>query len=431
MKKSAFSVVILLSFVILLVIASFSLASCSGSVHINQPPSHILERVFASQSASTPTAAGGLVIIDGEYDTLGRGEISAGVSPGLMATDPERSVLLAFDSATNRVDVVNTTTEKVTGTVQLPGPTISMVAPNAEVGYAAVPSAPLYGAPNGGVVFMNLTSPSVTATISVPNAQTVVSNPAGTELLVFSNDSDSVTVVFPLALNLGTPLTATIPGFDRPVNAVFSTDGTTAYILNCGAECGGTQASVQLMDMTTTPPTPGTLVPVDGATIAFLHNTNLWVAGNSPTNSACTGETTAATTCGRLDTVDVSTMTVTGSITITDGYHDRIDFGLGGQLFIGSYACTNIGNVNNVQGEVRGCLSIYNAVNNTVVIPPDNGNVTGLQSFTTRYVEYVAEGGNLRVYSTTSDSLLINSYIETGTIVITGVITDVKAVDFF
>jgi hypothetical protein len=100
-------------------------------------------------------------------------------------------------------------------------------------------------------------------------------------------------------------------------------------------------------------------------------------------------------------------------------------------LFIGAHTCTNVGNVNNVTGEVRGCLSIYNVNNHTVVIPPDNGDVTGLQSFTTRYVEYVAEGGNLRVYDTIKDILLENDFISTGTITITGVITDVKAVDFF
>ncbi len=27
--------------------------------------------------------------------------------------------------------------------------------------------------------------------------------------------------------------------FDRPVKAVFSADGSTAYVLNCGPECGG------------------------------------------------------------------------------------------------------------------------------------------------------------------------------------------------
>ena len=69
--------------------------------------------------------------------------------------------------------------------------------------------------------------------------------------------------------------------------------------------------------------------------------------------------------------------------------------------------------------------------NLTAVIPPDNGDVTGFQSFASRYVEYVAQGGNLRVYDTTIDSLLITQFIETGTITITGQITDVKAVDFF
>jgi hypothetical protein len=155
------------------------------------------------------------------------------------------------------------------------------------------------------------------------------------------------------------------------------------------------------------------------------------VAGNGGPNSLCTGETTAAKTCGRLDTVVLGSMTVTGSAVITDGYHNRIDMGLNGQLFVGSHTCTNVGNVNNVTGDVRGCLSIYNTNNGSVVIPPDNGDVSVMQSFATRYVLYVAEGCNLRVYDTTKDILLENDFISTGTITITGVITDVKAIDSF
>ena len=193
---------------------------------------------------------------------------------------------------------------------------------------------------------------------------------------------------------------------------------------------------MQVLNLGTTPPTAGAAVPVDGATIGYLTGTTLYVAGNSPTNSACTGETTAATTCGRLDFVDLSSMTVTGSAVITDGYHDRIDMPLNGQLFVGSQGCTNVGNVNNPQGEVRGCLSIYDTLNASVVIPPDNGDVTGLQSFSTRDVEYVAEGGNLRVYDTLIDSLLLDNandtnIPETGTVTITGYVIDVKAIDFF
>jgi hypothetical protein len=380
---------------------------------------------------SSPTAAAGLVIIDGENDTIGRGGITAGGAPGLMAISVERSTLLAFDSSSNRVEVINTRTESTTGAIQLPGPTTSMVAPESGVAYAAVPTAALNGTSPGAVVAMNLTAGGVTATIGVPNAQTVVSNNNGTQLLVFSNDSDSVTVVSPLVLYQGLPLTVAVPGFDRPVNAVMAGDGVTAYILNCGAQCGGTQASVQILNLGTTPPTAGASVPVDAATVGLINGSTLFVAGTSPTNKACTGQTTGAASCGRLDLVDIGSFSVTGSVPITDGYHDRIDLGLGGQLFIGSQGCTNIGNVNNPQGEVRGCLSIYNTTNGTVVIPPDNGDVTGLQSFTSRYVEYVAEGGNLRVYDTTTDSLLENDFISNGTIIITGVITDVKAIDFF
>jgi len=200
-------------------------------------------------------------------------------------------------------------------------------------------------------------------------------------------------------------------------------------VMNCGPECGGVQAGVQPLSLSTL--TPGTPIPVDGATTALLSGSTLYVAGNSLTNNACTGETTAATTCGRLDIIDLTSLTVTASVVVTDGYHDRIDISNNGQVFLGSSNCTEIGNVNNVTGEVRGCLSIYNTSNGAVVVPSDNGDVTGLQSFTTRDVEYVAEGGNLRVYDTSTDTLLITQYIETGTIIVRGQVVDIKAVDFF
>jgi hypothetical protein len=84
-----------------------------------------------------------------------------------------------------------------------------------------------------------------------------------------------------------------------------------------------------------------------------------------------------------------------------------------------------VGNVNNPSGEVRGCLSIYNTASGAVVIPPDNGDVTGLQSFSTRNVEYVVEGGTLRIYDTTKDVL------QRTQISIVGQVIDVKAIDFF
>ena len=432
----------------LLVIASFALVSCGGGgPSLATPPSKVTTRVLASQSASSPTAFPGLILIDGEIDTLVRAaEIGAGSSPGLMAISPNRTLVSAFDSLSNSAVVINTQKETTPGAIPLGGSTTSMVALDTGFGYAAVPAASFQtGPPPGAIVVMNLTAGGVTALISVPNAQTIVSSPDGSQLLVFNN-SNSVTVMSPLLVNTGSPVTVTVSGFDSPVYGVFSEDGSTAYILNCGAQCGGTQASVQVLNMRTTPPMiVGAAIPVNGATIGFLpqSSSTLYVAGKgTPTGPLCASITNAAPTaaqyCGTLDLVDLTTLSdpyynnPAAEIAITDGYHDRIDMSTNGQLFIGAYGCTNIGDVNNVQGEVRGCLSIFNTTNAKVVIPPDNGDVTGLQGFTTRDVEYVVEGGKLRVYDTLIDALIPpNDFIETGTILITGYFIDVKAIDFF
>jgi hypothetical protein len=420
----------------LLAVASFSFVACGGS-----SSNKLTTRVLASQSVSSPTAFAGLDIINGEIDTLQRGGISAGTSPGLMAITPDRTIVLTFDSVTNSVEVVNTQRESLTGAIQLAGPTTSMVALASGAGYAAVPAATQIGSAPGGVQVLNLTVGGITSTISVPNAQTVVSSPDGTHILAFGSDSNVVTVISANLVNISNPVSVIVPGFDQPAYAVFSADGGTAYILNCGPECGSTSASasVQTLDMTTL--AVGPPIPVDGATIGWLSGSTLYVAGtptasasNPAPNNSCAGETTQAQTCGRLDLIDLGSMTVTNRLVITDGYHNRIDMSVNNQLFIGAHTCTNIGNVNNVSGEVRGCLSIFNTDTAAVVIPPDNGDVTGLQSFTTRDVEYVAEGGNLRVYDTLTDSLLVettDNITETGTIVITGYIIDVKAIDFF
>jgi hypothetical protein len=426
---------------VVLVLAGISFLSCGYSSSYYKPPSGLSTRVLASQSVSSPTALPSLVIIDGQNDTLPRAaRISAGSSPGLMAITPNRTTLLAFDSVSNSVGIVNAQRESFTGSIPLGGPTTSMVALSTGSGYAAVPSATLIGSPPGAVVVMNTTAGGVTATIGIPNAQTVVSSPDGTHLLVFSSDSNLVTVMSPLLVNTGNQVTVTVPGFDQPVYGVFSADGSTAYILNCGPECGSTSASASVQTLNMTTLAVGPPLAVDGATIGWVSGSTLYVVGtpkasvsNPAPNNSCP-PTTNAKTCGRLDIVDLGSMTVTSSAVITDGYHNRIDMSVNGQLFIGALTCTNIGNVANPQGEVRGCLSIYNTTNAAVVIPPDNGDVTGLQSFTTRDVEYVAEGGNLRVYNTLIDALLVettNNITETGTIIITGQIIDVKAIDFF
>jgi hypothetical protein len=425
--------------------SGLSLVSCSKSLHVPLPPSRISTRVMASQDVSAGVVGAGLFVVNAELDTLARAaEISGGTAPGIMAISPNRATLIALDTnaTTTTLQLVDTTKESNIGSIGLPGVSTSVVMPLDSVAYAAVPGILINGYPAGGIEVLNLTAKTV-STIGVPNAQTVVASSNGTQLLVFTNDPNSVSVISPLLAtppvdqgcnnHQPNPVCTVVSGFDYPVFAVVS--GTTAYVLNCGPECGGTQASVQTLDLGTL--AVGTPIPVEAATMALLSGTTLYVAGTPPGANTCAGgPTTNATKCGRLSIVDLGSMTQVNAapIYIPDGYHDLMDLSLGGQLFIGSHDCTEIGNVVNPSGEVRGCLAIFDttkAGNTAPVIPPDNGDVTGLQGFTTRYVEYVAEGGNLRVYDTTQDKLLLNSIIPTGTIGIVGYVVDVKAVDFF
>jgi hypothetical protein len=433
--------------------ASIILISCGGSS--SGAPSGLKNRVLVSQGVTATFTFGSLVTVNGFNDTLvGVPPLSAGSSPRLMAISPALNVVAAFDSISNTVFAADTTKEASLGQVRLPGPTFSMTVPtSSQVGYAAVPTASVTGFPVlGAVEVMNLSAGFITSTIAVTNAQTVVPNQDGSQLLVFSNDSNTLTVLTPARALPGVDLSCTpahadpsvctsVPGFDHPVFAVVNQ--TTAYVLNCGAECGGTQASVQVVDLSTTPPTlVGAPVKVNGATYAALSGSNLYVAGNgTPTGPTCASlpnaVPTAATFCGTLDIVNLTTMTDPFfnnpglEIAITDGYHDRMSMSINGHLFVGSHDCTNVGDATNPVGEVRGCLAILNTNTGAVVFPPENGDVNGLQSFTSREVEYVAEGGQLFVYDTTKDILLINDFVPQGTINVVGYVGDVKAIDFF
>lgn len=438
-----------------LLLAGITLTSCGGASTTKATTSGLNARVLASQSVSAGSTFAGLVVVDPYDDTLPRvSPIGAGAlnSPGLMVISASRATLIAFDAGDNTVQIVNTSKESISGSVTLPGPTISMVIPplSGSVAFAAVPTgsvSDILPTP-GAVVYMNLATNSTITTIGVPGAVTVVSNAGGTQLLVFSNDSDSMAVISPaVAVNpvdqgcdSGALTTACVlvPGFSRPVYAVYSSDGSTAYVLNCGLQCGGTQPpSVAVFDTASLTVTSN--IPVAGATWALQNGSTLYVAGTPPpptpgANTCSGGPPTAATTCGRLSIVDLNSLSVvnTQPLYIPDGYHDRMDLSANGQLFIGSHTCTTVGDVNNPVGEVRGCLAIYNTGEGNVVIPPDNGDVTGLQGLTNRYVEYVVEGGNLRVYNTDLDILLLNAdFIPTGTIPIVGVVIDVKEIDFF
>src|SRR5579864_2825315 len=350
--------------------ASVSFVACGSYNGSNSGSSNgTTDRVLAAQGVQTSVTFGALVAIDGKNDTLPRTAPVATGSFNLMAISPSRNIVAAFDASSNAVNAVSTATEKSIGSIHIQGPTISLIVPtDSALAYAAVPSATVSGFSFVGALdVVNFANGGLTA-IAVPSAQTVVSNKTGTQLLVFSSDSDAITVLSPAAANPPVDTSCLAPNLNpavctfvqdsrlsRPVNAIIS--GNTAYVLNCGFECGGTQqASVALLDLGSL--TVTSTIPVNGATDALLNGSTLYVAGKgTPTGPLCSTLTnsinppTAAIFCGTLDILNLNTMTdpyfnsPATEIAIPDGYYQRMDLTQDGQLFVGARDCTNIGNV--------------------------------------------------------------------------------------
>src|ERR1700691_4399334 len=107
----------------ILFVASISFMSCGGAAKTKDPPSGLDTRVLASQSVTGGAAFGSLVIVNAYNDRLPRvAGIGSGTltNPGLMAISAKRATVIVFDSGTNNVAVVNTTTEATPGSVGLP-----------------------------------------------------------------------------------------------------------------------------------------------------------------------------------------------------------------------------------------------------------------------------------------------------------------------
>jgi hypothetical protein len=444
---------------VVLLVVSLVLVSCSGSVSspststgttstTTTKPSGLAVRAFISNplfpSGTAGTFGAVLNIMDATLDQLSFSYVNltgSSAHPGLLALSPNKKLMMVFSSTDDSIAVVNAISESQasassgTGSlgssiVTLPGQTESMVVGTDNVtAYAAVPTAPVASggtATPGAVAVMNLTSISLTTTVPVPAARYVVESHNGTRLLAFGEGSNVVTVIAPTAIGTVDDPRTPVCCFDHPAWAIFSSDDSTAYILECGPECGGTTAEVSVLDLTADPISVTAKLPLAGAgaTIGLVNGSTLYVAGTPPGTACPSG--TAATTCGTLDVIDLGTMTVTNAtpIPITDGYHHRMEISNNGHLFIGATTCSNINNAN----EVRGCLSIFNTNNSAVVIPPDNGDVTGLQPITNRNVVYLCEGGYFRIYDTTIDKLQVPPAGQSS-IVIVGDAVDVKLVD--
>jgi hypothetical protein len=443
--------------IVVLIIGTGILASCGGygSSTKNTGTSPYTFRAFVSNPLHV-SAAGSVVpvleIIDAKTDTGVFFNINlqgSSTFPGMMALSPNKKLTIVYSTTDHTVATVSNASEALAtktgstgssstlGSISLPGAAVNMLfwTDNNTV-FVPVPTATSVYNPTiqGDLEVLNLASATISATIPFQGANDEALSPDGRYLLVFGSqhdtatNTDEVAVVVPLLIGTNASPVSFVTGFDKPVGAVFS--GNTAYVLDCGVECGGT-GPASIVPFVVGGTAAGTPVPLSsggisgGATVGLISGTNLFVAGTPPGTACPAG--TAATRCGILSVVDLGTMAVTATATITDGYHDRMQMGANGQLFIGSHTCTTI----NASGEIRGCLSIVNAAtpsgitSSSVVIPPQSGDVTGLQAITNRNVVYVCQGGTFLVFDTTTDKLLVQSK----TINIVGQPTDVLLVD--
>ena len=268
--------------------------------------------------------------------------------------------------------------------------------------------------------------------LNLPNVYRVSINPSGSAALAFVQDSNLVYSVYKLQTNQHAPANAEdcepqnlpvycllpVPGtFDRPTKAIFSADGTTAFVLNCGPECGGVQASVSFLPVAGiiiqsgapippgAPTTVTATVPIPGGDTDAIQNANLlYLAGQQLQPDGYFA--------GYLSILDTNAKAVTGSYSISDGTHLKMLFADNNTLWIGSQLCTqgeryHLGATTNL-----GCLTMFNTASNSVtMIDSYKGDATGIAAVTGLNKVYTAEGGQVYIYNTATGASMDNSQV--------------------
>jgi hypothetical protein len=226
--------------------------------------------------------------------------------------------------------------------------------------------------------------------------------------------------------------------FDHPIKAVFSADGSTAYILSCGPECGGTTASYTpvpiapmlflagqysgLLPTTSALASAKVSIP-GGATNALVSSTTMYLVGQSA--HSISGQTLFG---GNLTVVNLANNTVTSTAAISDGTPgamSRMVEGDDNTLWIAMTGCTTGVRYATNPATGYGCLTMYNtSTNKVVLLEPYIGDATGIAAVTGLHKLYAAEGGQVYIYSTVDGSSINNEFVT-----VTGTAYDVAYID--
>ena len=388
MKNRRFSAQLLTALV--LAAGTLVLTSCANKIYYNPqygyagrpiPPSGLLQRVMVAYTANG--SSGGLQILDGLRDLRGnvQNTVPAFSISGYSSADPvqiisfpeeTRGYVLSYTDGT--VANINYSTEASSGTAA----NVGAESPSA----AAAPDGSIFAGANilGGQLAITASTSSTAGSyaLSLPNVDKVAINQGGNVVLAMVKNSNSLYRVVKLPASnspvtppgavdcepillpvycvvpVGNTNSAGTPGlaYDHPVDAYFSLDGNSVYILNCGPECGGTTSSLAVLqvgalDINLVPTTnplngaaPLTVLPVPnpvpipgGATTVLSDGTTLYLAGQSIATSGLLQ--------GNLTTVNLTTYKASTPISIADGTHTRLLFADDNTLWVGATSCAN------------------------------------------------------------------------------------------
>jgi hypothetical protein len=321
-------------------------------------------------------SSGGLEILDGLRDLRGNVQNTiktyfisgySSAQPVMILNFPEQTTGYVLSYTDGSLGNINYSKEASVGAVASFGaqPPSAAAAPNGSLFAAAVEQSGI----------LSVTSSVGSYQLYLPNVDKVVIDPGATTLLAMVRNSNSLyrvvklpstnTPVYPPGYvdcePLLLPVYCVVPvagSYDRPVNAVFSLDGSTAYVLNSGPENGGTTASVTFLLMSalninnvptvnplsSSAPSPLTPLPVanpipvpGGVTTGLSDGNYLYLAGQQlQTFGPYTG-----LFAGNLSLLSLSNYTVGAPISISDGTHTKMVFADNNTLWIGSSQCAN------------------------------------------------------------------------------------------
>ncbi len=411
---------------VLLAATSLMMTGCGQRIYVNPqynyagrplPPSGLLERVMASYTANG--TSGGLEILDGLRDLRGNIQNTihsfsisgySSAQPTQIINFPEQETGYVLGYTDGALTAINYGKESSSGAVGSFGAT----APSAA---AATDGSIVAGAAEqAGLLIVGYSGTSYS--LNLPNVNKVAIDQGNGVILAMVRNSNSLyrVVKLPATANPVTPpgaidceplllpVLCVVPvggTYDHPVNASFSLDGTTAYIMNSGPENGGSQASVSFLQMSAlninnvptvnplSPAAPSPLsqlpvanpIPIPGGVTAGISDANyLYLAGQQLQTSG----TYAGLFAGNLTLVNLATYAVSSPISISDGTHTKMLFaddgnGTAGTLWIGSSQCANgVRHARAVAGDTSqaanyNCLTRY-VLNGYQVLPTWTGN---------------------------------------------------------